>query len=546
MLQYFVQVQYCYDFLVEQIPMGLLLYSHLPAALLAVLFSTYVLIKAKSFPSFLFFNLSLTFAIWTLLDLSAWFSFLGSQTTMFTWSLLDFGAVLMFFFAYYFLYTFVSGKDLPWMQKLFAFTLLVPIAAISFLGLNIVSYDLNSCIAIENGLFTRFTYVAEALILLASLVFTVRSYRSAKNKDQRGKTLLAGTGVLVLLTFLFTSSFLVSLFASSDASSYVYNYLIYGLFGMPVFLVYLGYVIVRYHAFDIKIFATQALVVGLIVVIGSEFSFVHSFTNRVLVGITLLLTSIVGIILIRSVKKEIEQREHIELLAKDLEKSNKQQIILIHFITHQIKGFVTKSRNIFAGLREGDYGKLPESMVPMIEEGFRSDTKGVQTIQEILSAANIKSGKVTYSKEVLDLKSLLESVILDLTPFAVKKGLVLNSDLAPISYTGDKIQLINAFKNLIDNSIKYTPSGTVSISLSQAKGSIRFELKDTGVGISEDDMKNLFTEGGRGKDSQKINVESTGFGLYIVKNIIEAHGGKVWAESEGTGKGARFMVELPA
>ena len=59
-------------------------------------------------------------------------------------------------------------------------------------------------------------------------------------------------------------------------------------------------------------------------------------------------------------------------------------------------------------------------------------------------------------------------------------------------------------------------------------------------------MQNLFTEGGHGKDSTKVNVESTGFGLYIVKNIVDAHKGRVWAESEGAGKGSHFIVELPA
>ena len=59
-------------------------------------------------------------------------------------------------------------------------------------------------------------------------------------------------------------------------------------------------------------------------------------------------------------------------------------------------------------------------------------------------------------------------------------------------------------------------------------------------------MKNLFTEGGHGKESTKINVESTGFGLYIVKNIVDAHQGRVWAESEGSGKGSQFYVELPS
>ncbi len=83
------------------------------------------------------------------------------------------------------------------------------------------------------------------------------------------------------------------------------------------------------------------------------------------------------------------------------------------------------------------------------------------------------------------------------------------------------------------------------MTLAQAPEKAVFTIEDTGVGISAEDMQHLFTEGGHGKDSLKINTESTGFGLYIVKNIIDAHKGKVWAESEGAGKGSRFFVELP-
>ena len=83
------------------------------------------------------------------------------------------------------------------------------------------------------------------------------------------------------------------------------------------------------------------------------------------------------------------------------------------------------------------------------------------------------------------------------------------------------------------------------VSLKRGENKLVFEVTDTGVGISPEDMQHLFTEGGHGKDSTKVNVESTGFGLYIVKNIIEAHKGKVWAESEGCDKGSRFIVELP-
>jgi signal transduction histidine kinase len=234
-------------------------------------------------------------------------------------------------------------------------------------------------------------------------------------------------------------------------------------------------------------------------------------------------------------------------LYEEIKKANEQQVILLHFITHQIKGFVAKSRNIFSMILEGDFGPVPETMRPMVEEGFKSDTKGANTIQEILNAANIKSGKVTYTTAPYDLKDLTAEIIKDLKPASDAKGLVLslNADGGPFISVGDRSQMLNALKNLIDNSIKYTPSGSVIVSLSCKDDKIRFQIKDTGVGITLEDMAHLFTEGGHGKESQKINVDSTGFGLYIVKNIIEAHHGKVWAESEGPGKGSTFIVELP-
>jgi signal transduction histidine kinase len=247
---------------------------------------------------------------------------------------------------------------------------------------------------------------------------------------------------------------------------------------------------------------------------------------------------------------EIVYKHSLELarLKEALEQANDRQIILIHFITHQIKGFVTKSRYIFAGALEGDYGPLSPELKSMVQIGFDSDTQGVNTIQEILNASNIKSGKVTYTMAPFDLKELIEEITAGQKTLADAKDLALKLDLGsePITMNGDRAQLVNVFKNLIDNSIKYTQKGEVDISIKKESGKVVFEIQDTGVGITPEDMKNLFTEGGHGKDSAKVNVESTGFGLYIVKNIIEAHKGKVWAESEGAGKGSRFIVELPA
>lgn len=196
---------------------------------------------------------------------------------------------------------------------------------------------------------------------------------------------------------------------------------------------------------------------------------------------------------------------------------------------------------------EGDFGPVSPELKPMLQAGYESDTKGANTISEILNAANIKSGKVTYAMAPFDLGQLIEEVAKELEAGAINKGLSLTRELGsePLMVTGDRAQLINVFKNLIDNAIKYTPAGDIHISLTKKDGKVQFEINDNGVGITPEDMKNLFTEGGHGKESSKVNVESTGFGLYIVKNIVDAHKGRVWATSEGAGKGSHFFVELP-
>lgn len=547
MLHNLVHVQYCYNYLIDQIPVGLLLYSHIPTALVAIFFGGFVWYKDRRLASFNLFVVCIAFAVWCALDLSSWFAFLGSDITMFTWSLVDLFGLIFFAFSYYFLYTFLTGRDLPAWQKIIGLVLIAPTAFWTLLGQNLESFNANTCEAIEHNPVTLYPYGVQIVFILAIVSLAVYLYRSKKERVIKREVVLSTIGVLIFLLFFLGSTLGVNFLVSDTAVQYAYNFEIYGLFGMPILLIYLGYLIVRYKAFDLRIFGAQALIFALIAVLASEFAFVNTLTNRILVSITLVLTGFVGITLIRSVRREIALREHVEVLAKDLEVANKQQIALIHFITHQLKGFVAKSRNIFSMLSEGDYGAVPETMKPIIDEGFNSSTKGAQTIQDILNASNIKSGKTTYDMKPFDFKALIDSVIKAQKPNADAKNVALTvtEPGGPVMITGDQMQLENAIKNLVDNSIKYTPSGSITATLTNDGTTVRFITEDTGVGITPEDMQHLFTEGGHGAESQKVNVDSTGFGLYIVKNIIEGHGGKVWAESEGVGKGSRFVVELP-
>lgn len=536
-----------YLFFSSDLP-GLLYYSHIPATIIALLVGFFVFWNGREFLlNRLLFAISIFFSLWTASNLIVWTN-IHSDFMLFVWSFFGILSALLSIFCVYFVYVFLNRKDVSNRLKLIFLGLIAPIVVLAPTAFNMNGYDITVCdaFAYENVAFYTYYTLLGVLAMVWIFILLVTRYRKAVPEFKK-QIVLLGIGIEFFLFFFFSIIFLASYLTNLGflGSS---EFEFYAFFGMIVFMAYIGVLLVQSKTFHVGLLSSQALVVALIILIGSQFTFTRSATNIVLTSIALILTGVIGIILIRSVKREIEQRKHIEQLAKDLEKSNKQQIILIHFITHQIKGFVTKSRNIFSMIRDGDFGPVPESMRSMVEEGFSSDTKGVNTIQEILNAANIKSGKVEYKKEPFDLKALIDEIARDLKGNAESKKLTLAVDTGtePLMYPGDRAQLINAFKNLIDNSIKYTPAGEVRVKLGREGKKVRFTVEDTGVGITKEDMARLFTEGGHGANSAKVNVESTGFGLYIVKNIIEAHGGKVWAESEGEGKGSRFIVELPS
>jgi len=319
----------------------------------------------------------------------------------------------------------------------------------------------------------------------------------------------------------------------------------YGLFGMTLLLAIVSFIIVRFKAFDIKLIGAQALVWSMIILVGSQFFYLSDMptTSIVLTSITLMISAIVGLMIVRGVKREITLREHLEI-------ANRNQESLIHFVSHQLKGFFTKSKMIFSGIVEDDFGSASKELKDAAKEGLLSDDNAVSMIQDILGASNLKNGTTVYNLKEVDFADVVRKTCEGFKKEIEDKGLgfINNISNTPIKVLADLTQITQVVKNLIDNSLKYTPKGSVEVSLStekkDGKDKVLLVIKDTGIGLSESDKKKLFTEGGKGDESLKVNVNSTGYGLYIVKKIVENHGGKIWAESDGRGMGSRFYVEL--
>ncbi len=186
--------------------------------------------------------------------------------------------------------------------------------------------------------------------------------------------------------------------------------------------------------------------------------------------------------------------------------------------------------------------------MPLCSKATSESRQGADSVANILKASNLKKGTVAYTKVSFDLKALVAAASEKGKAAAEQKGLTFafSADEGSYQMVGDKEQLgDHVFRNLIDNAVNYTPTGSIVVSLRKEGGKIIFAVKDTGVGITDEDKKKLFTEGGHGKDSIKTNVHSTGYGLYIAKTIAEAHGGTIRAESDGAGNGSTFIAEFP-
>ncbi len=528
-----------------------LFYSYIPIIIAALLVAFYVVWNNKKLlQARLLLVLTLSFVLWVANILVQW---VASYHTVlfFSWQLTAIFEVSIFLSIFYFAYVFFYKQDIPFIGKIVLGMLILGVIVVTPTAFNATSYDVYNCEGI-NGTLWQLLYALEPGAIAFMIILGISAYRKATDKHFKNQITVLTTGIALFLGIFFLSNFYGEI-------TRVYEFNLWGPLGMLLFLVLLTYMIVQYHAFNVKLLATQALVWVIVFLIGARLFYSTVPEDFLLTAVTLIAFALSGIFLVRSVKREIEQREHIEILAVELEQTNERQEGLIHFIGHEVKGFLTKDAGAFASLSDGDFGALPEPLKPFVTRALIQSRDGVRSVTDILTAANQKKGTITYAKAPFDLKAVIAEVIEKEQPTAKEKNLTLSFSAddsgAPYTLSGDKEKIAdNVFRNLIENAVNYTPAGTITASLKKENapsaglgtGKIVFTITDTGVGISDEDKKNLFTEGGHGKDSQKTNIHSTGYGLYIAKNIVEAHGGTITCTSDGPDKGSTFIVEFPA
>ncbi len=237
-----------------------------------------------------------------------------------------------------------------------------------------------------------------------------------------------------------------------------------------------------------------------------------------------------------------------ELELSAQQNTNEAKDSLLSIASHQLRTPATGVKQYIGMVLQGFSGDISDRQRAMLEKAYDSNERQLRTINDVLYLARLDSGRIVLSKGKVDLVELVHSVV-DEQQDSIKENqhtLSLKLPKKPLIIFGDEHMLRMCVENLLSNAIKYTPArGKISLSILVEDQSVRIIVADNGVGIDKGDQDELlFRQFSRISNELTKSVSGTGIGLYLVKHLVELHGGFVKVESEEN-KGSIFSIELP-
>ena len=257
--------------------------------------------------------------------------------------------------------------------------------------------------------------------------------------------------------------------------------------------------------------------------------------------------------LIQFLIQDITALKNAEKLIKEenekLLELNKMKSELISRVSHELKtplNSIYGAAQIILELYEEQTNPDALEFIKMIRKGSK---RLKLLIENLLDAARIESGKLKMNLQNEDLVEIIRDCTKRIKYLANNRDLILELKLpTKVIIKVDKIRIEQVITNLLSNAIKNTPSkGTISVILEDLGDNIYLRIRDTGIGLTENDIGKLFEKFGkieRYGQQMDIDIEGSGLGLYLSKEIIDLHGGKIWVESKGRNDGATFNITL--
>lgn len=494
----------------------------------------------------LFFLMSLSTVFWSLAN---YFSLNPQSTSLLVWIRL-----VLFFAAPHavlfilFIYNFPQQRlVIRWplfliIMAVLALTMAATVSPFVFSDISVIRGEIIPIVGPIMPLF--------ALVVLGSLVFglilIVKKYKEAKNIERaQWKYMLIGVSLSYALLII-TNFIFVVIFGSAYFIKFGPLFMLPAIFGM-------GYAIMRHRLLNVKAIATEILTFAILSVSLFEVLTAKGFWELLFRMGVFCLFFLFGIFLIRSVLREVEQREKLEVLTKELETANQKlkefdrlKSEFLSFASHQIKTPLAAIKGFATLIQDGTYGEVSDKIKETAGKIKNSTDRMIELVTSFINLRKIEEGRMEYKFEKVDGIKMIKDIFEELKPLAQNKKLEFG--LEAISKEGwvmaDSQTIRQVFQNLIENAIKYTEIGFVKIKIEISARQFSFSVIDSGPGMSEEILSHLFEEFRRDSVSAK-KVEGAGLGLFIAKKIVIAHRGEIWAESEGLGQGSTFFVELP-
>lgn len=388
--------------------------------------------------------------------------------------------------------------------------------------------------------------ITTAIIIVYRLVL---KYRIAKI-DERAKIRSFFYGILLVVLFNIVFNVVYPTIFKRDDLYWLGDQSIIFLLGFTAYAIY------KQKMFDIKMIATEAIVMILSIALFVEIFISSNVTEMILKGMIWLIASYGGLVLIKSVRKEIEQREKLAKLSDELEKANahlkeidKLKDDFLSMASHELNTPIAAIEGYLSMiLQEGIGGKIPAKTREYLQSVFLSSQRLAHLVKDLLNVSRIESGRIHIIYEQKQIEDVIDQAIMEV----MSKAREANHNLTfvkpkkkmPMTWI-DVTRITEILINIMGNAIKYTPnSGKITVKCVNDDEKIVVSVEDNGKGIPKERAKAVFEKFTQ-VDVMKDEVKGTGLGMYIAKKFIELMHGKIWFKSDGAGKGSTFYFSLP-
>ncbi|MBU1878132.1 MAG: response regulator, partial [Chloroflexi bacterium] len=217
-------------------------------------------------------------------------------------------------------------------------------------------------------------------------------------------------------------------------------------------------------------------------------------------------------------------------------------------VSHELRTPLTSIRGYVDLILDGDVGDVSDDVSEYLQVVKSNSNRLTALINNLLDISRIEEGRTRFDLATVDVAALAQDAAERFRAEAEEKNLMLRVSVPvePLIVQADTTKLVQVLDHLISNAVKYTPpAGEVTVTVQAHGNRVQLDVTDTGIGIAPQDQDKLFTRFFRAEHPDVEFAGGTGLGLSIAKAVVEAHGGKIWAASPGSGQGSTFSFTIP-